>query len=77
MLAHNSPRGKCQSVLFNNLTSFSTSRERAGEFGDYILAARLSCAKIFCHCALLPGVLKGEDEHLVIGGAYEVSLSTL
>lgn len=33
-------------------------------------------AKIFFHCALLPGVLKSEDEHLVIGGAYEVTLST-
>lgn len=69
--------GKRQVVLFNNLTSFTTNRERAGEFGDYILAADIPTAKIFFHCALLPGVLKGEDEHLVIGGAYEVTLSTL
>lgn len=66
-----------QVVLFNNLTSFTASRERAGEFGDYILAAEVPTAKIFFHCALLPGVLKGEEEHLVIGGAYEVTLSTL
>jgi NAD+--dinitrogen-reductase ADP-D-ribosyltransferase len=66
-----------QVVLFNNLTSFTSSRERAGEFGDYILAAEVPTAKIFFHCALLPGVLKGEDEHLVIGGAYEVSLATI
>ena len=64
-------------MLFNNLTSFTTLRERAGEFGDYILAAEIPTAKIFFHCTLLPGVLKGEDEHLVIGGAYEVTLSTL
>ncbi|MEW6512523.1 MAG: NAD(+)--dinitrogen-reductase ADP-D-ribosyltransferase [Pseudomonadota bacterium] len=72
-----SGEGKCQVVLFNNLTSFTANRERAGEFGDYILAAEIPTAKIFFHCTLLPGVLKGEDEHLVIGGAYEVTLSTL
>lgn len=69
--------GRRQTVLFNNLVSFSATRERAGEFGDYILAARVPCAKVFFHCALLPGVLKGEDEHLVIGGVYEVTVDTL
>jgi NAD+--dinitrogen-reductase ADP-D-ribosyltransferase len=69
--------GRRQVVLFNNLTSFTASRERAGEFGDYILETEVPTAKIFFHCSLLPGVLKGEDEHLVIGGAYEVWLSTL
>jgi NAD+--dinitrogen-reductase ADP-D-ribosyltransferase len=69
--------GKRQVVLFNNLTSFTANRERAGEFGDYILSTEIPAAKVFFHCALLPGVLKGEDEHLVIGGAYEVTLSTL
>lgn len=72
-----SGEGKRQVVLFNNLTSFTASRERAGEFGDYILEAEIPIAKIFFHNTLLPGVLKGEDEHLVIGGAYEVTLSTL
>ena len=72
-----SGEGRRQVVLFNNLTSFTTSRERAGEFGDYILEVEIPVAKIFFHCALLPGILKGEDEHLVIGGAYEVTLSTL
>ena len=69
--------GRQQVVLFNNLTSFTANRERASEFGDYILAAEIPTAKVFFHCALLPGVLKGEEEHLVIGGAYEVTLSTL
>ena len=72
-----SVQAKQQVVLFNNITSFSTSRERAGEFGDYILAVDVPVAKIFFHCALLPGVLKGEDEYLVIGGAYEVKIATL
>lgn len=66
-----------QVVLFNNLVSFTASRERASEFGDYILEAEVPTAKIFFHCGLLPDLLKGEDEHLVIGGAYEVAIRTL
>ncbi len=69
--------GRRQVVLFNNLTSFTRSRERAGEFGDYILVARVPVAKVFFQCGLLPGVLRGEDETLVIGGAYEVEIKTL
>lgn len=72
-----SDEGRRQVVLFNNLTSFTHSRERAGEFGDYILEARVPPAKVFFHCGLLPGLLKGEDEYLVIGGAYEVGIGTL
>jgi NAD+--dinitrogen-reductase ADP-D-ribosyltransferase len=66
-----------QVVLFNNLTSFTSSRERAGEFGDVILETEVPASKIFFHCGLLPGVLKGEDEYLVIGGVYEVAGKTL
>jgi NAD+---dinitrogen-reductase ADP-D-ribosyltransferase len=64
-------------ILLNNISSFSCSRERAGEFGDYILAVNVPLTKIFFHCGLLPGVLQGEDEFLVIGGVVEVSLSTI
>lgn len=64
-------------LLLNNISSFSSHRERAGEFGDYILCVAVPVAKILFHCALLPGVLQGEGEHLVIGGAYEVSWATL
>ena len=66
-----------QIVLFNNLVSFTSSRERAGEFGDYVLSARVPSEKIFFNHALVPGVLKGEEEYLVIGGVYDVSISTL
>ena len=69
--------GRRQVVLFNNLVSFTVCRERASEFGDYILSVRVPTAKIFFNCGLLPGVLKGEGEHLVIGGVYEVTISTL
>jgi NAD+---dinitrogen-reductase ADP-D-ribosyltransferase len=66
-----------QIVLFNNLVSFTASRERASEFGDYILTTRVPTAKIFFNCGLLPGVLKGEDEYLVIGGVYDIAIGTL
>jgi NAD+--dinitrogen-reductase ADP-D-ribosyltransferase len=61
-------------VLFNNLSSFTANRERADEFGDYLLTARVPLAKIFFHTRLLPGMLQGEDEFTVIGGLYEVSI---
>ncbi|MBI4741845.1 MAG: NAD(+)--dinitrogen-reductase ADP-D-ribosyltransferase [Betaproteobacteria bacterium] len=64
-------------ILLNNLSSFTRSRERAGEFGDTILAAEIPLTKIFFYCGLLPGVLQGEDEFLVIGGVVDVTLSTI
>jgi len=64
-------------ILLNNLSSFTCSRERACEFGDYILEVNVPLSKIFFHCGLLPGVLQGEDEFLVIGGVVEVTLATL
>lgn len=64
-------------VLLNSLSSFTTDRERAGEFGDYILEVRVPLAKVFFFHRLLPGMLKGEDEFVVIGGVYEVSTSLL
>jgi NAD+---dinitrogen-reductase ADP-D-ribosyltransferase len=69
--------GGCYQVLLNNLNSFTTERERADEFGDYLLSARVPLAKIFFCNRLLPGMLKGEDEVVVIGGAYEVKIATL
>ncbi len=60
-------------ILLNNLSSFTCSRERACEFGDYILSVDIPLSKIFFHCGLLPGVLQGEDEFLVIGGVVDVS----
>ena len=64
-------------ILLNNLNSFTCSRDRAGEFGDHILAVEVPLVKIFFYCGLLPGVLQGEDEFLAIGGVADVSLSTL
>ena len=65
--------GRRRVVLLNNLVSFTASRERADEFGDHILATRVPTEKIFFSHDLVPGVLKGEDEHIVIGGLYDVA----
>jgi len=64
-------------VLLNNLNSFTCSRERACEFGDYTLEVNIPLTKIFFQCGLLPGVLQGEDEFLVIGGVVDVNLPTI
>ena len=45
-------------VLFNNLNSFTSSRERADEFGDYILVAEVPLPKVLFFNRLLPGMLK-------------------
>lgn len=63
-------------LLLNNLSSFSGNRDRANEFGDYILEADIPLAKLLFMPGLLPGALKGEDEYLVIGGVYRVAVGT-
>lgn len=60
----------------NNLVSFTSSRERADEFGDTILEAQVPLVKVLYFNGLLPrNVLKGEGELLVIGGEYRVKTS--
>jgi len=62
-------------VLLNSLSSFTANRERADEFGDYLLTAEVPLSKIAYYTKLLPGMLRGEEEYAVIGGLYEVSLA--
>ena len=64
-------------VLLNNANSFSRSRERAGEFGDSVLSVDVPLPKITFFSDLLPGMLKAEDEYVVIGGLYRVRLAAL
>ena len=64
-------------VLLNNVSSFSLSSERAGEFGDQILSVSVPVPKLAFFSQLLPGMLKAEDEYVVIGGLYRVQLVTL
>jgi NAD+--dinitrogen-reductase ADP-D-ribosyltransferase len=54
-------------VLLNNLSSFSVRRERAEEFGDHLLRVQVPLSKVFFYNRMLPGMLKGEDEYVVIG----------
>jgi NAD+---dinitrogen-reductase ADP-D-ribosyltransferase len=63
-------------TLLNSLNSLTLERERACEFGDFILDVQVPLPKIFFYQRLLPGVLKGEDEFMVVGGVYEVGSST-
>ncbi|MCG7929050.1 MAG: NAD(+)--dinitrogen-reductase ADP-D-ribosyltransferase [Candidatus Thiodiazotropha lotti] len=64
-------------ILLNNLNSFTSQRERADEFGDYILQAKVPLVKLLYLPDLLPHRLRGENEYLVIGGVYKVNLSIL
>jgi NAD+--dinitrogen-reductase ADP-D-ribosyltransferase len=64
-------------LLLNNLNSFSDDRDRAGEFGDYILDTDVPLSKLLYLPELLPGTLRGENEYLVVGGIYQVQVSTL
>ena len=66
-----------RTVLLNNVSSFSRSPERAGEFGDTILSVDVPLPKLAFFSELLPGMLKAEDEHVVIGGLYRVRLARL
>lgn len=61
--------------LPNKLSSFICSYERSCEIGEFIFATDMPLTKVFFHCGLLPGILEGEDEFLVIGGVAEVTLS--
>ena len=65
-------------LRLNNLVSFSALREIAGEFGDYILTAKVPMPKIvFFNELLSHHMLKSEGEYLAIGGAYRVEVSYL
>jgi NAD+---dinitrogen-reductase ADP-D-ribosyltransferase len=56
-------------LRMNNLCSFTDDRERAWEFGDVVLEARVAIPRIFFAGHLLPrSILTGERELLVIGG---------
>jgi len=60
-------------IRLNNVVSFTSDRDVASCFGDTILEVRVPLEKILFFSPLLPRHgLKGEDEYLVIGGAYDV-----
>ncbi len=59
-------------MVLNNLNAFTRDPERADEFGDIVIRTQVPLPKLLWFPDLLPGALKGEQEHLVIGGVYEV-----
>jgi NAD+--dinitrogen-reductase ADP-D-ribosyltransferase len=60
-------------LRLNNLVSFSTSSERAEEFGDWVMKAIVPTAKILFFPGLLTDpVLNSESEFIVIGGNYAI-----
>jgi len=60
-------------VRMNNISSFTSDRECAWEFGSTVWETRVPLAKIFFFSDLLPeSILRGEQEFLVIGGEYRV-----
>ncbi len=69
-----SPLRKGQCVLrLNNLVSLSTSRERADEFGDWILEVQVPLVKLLLFPDLMDKpLLAGENEVLALGGWYQV-----
>jgi len=66
--------GSRRIILLNNLNSFSDSWERADEFGDYVMQVEVPLAKIVFFSELLPGVLAGEREYIVLGGLTHATL---
>jgi NAD+--dinitrogen-reductase ADP-D-ribosyltransferase len=60
-------------IRLNNLVSFSSDRDAAGCFGDKILTARVPlCKLLFFNGLLASPQLRGEGEHLAIGGDFRV-----
>ena len=57
-------------LLLNNLNSFSATQERADEFGDHVIEVKVPIYKVAFYSRLLPSVLAGEDEYVVLGGLY-------
>jgi len=68
-------KGRCM-LRLNNLVSFTTSRERADEFGDWILEVEVPVVKLLFFPGLLSKpLLSGEGEVLALGGYYWVKAS--
>ncbi|MBI4696137.1 MAG: NAD(+)--dinitrogen-reductase ADP-D-ribosyltransferase [Gammaproteobacteria bacterium] len=65
-------------LRLNNLSSFTSRRDIADQFGDYILEAQVPKVKLLFFNELLPRhPLQGEAEYLVIGGDYRVARHVL
>lgn len=59
-------------ILLNNLNSFSFNPERADEFGDTVFKAEIPLSKVVMFSGALPRTWQGEEECLVLGGVTGV-----
>lgn len=70
---HDTPAPDASLVRLNNLSSFTSDRETAWEFGSSVWEVRIPLPKIVFFSGLLPRhLLEGESEFLVLGGEYRV-----
>jgi len=60
-------------VQLNNLSSFTSDREVAWEFGSQVWEVQVPISKIIFFSGLFPeSLLAGESEYLVLGGYYNI-----
>jgi NAD+--dinitrogen-reductase ADP-D-ribosyltransferase len=60
----------------NSLVSFTSDREIASQFGDYILTSDIPYTKVVFFSEVLPSLsFVGESEYLVLGGRYDTSIN--
>jgi len=60
-------------VQLNNLSSFTSDREVAWEFGSQVWEVQVPVSKIVFFSGLFPeSLLAGESEYLVLGGYYNI-----
>lgn len=63
-----------ETVLLNNLSSFALSADIAAQFGDCVYAIEVPLSKIVSFSSLLPNMMTGEQEFMVLGGLYQAQL---
>ena len=61
-------------LLLNNISSFTSNAERAGEFGDIVLRISVPFPKLLFFSGLMPGVMTSEEEYAVVGGVYHADV---
>jgi len=61
-------------LLLNNINSFTTDVDLAGEFGDIVVCVKVPVEKLLFYSGLIANAMKSEKEYAVIGGVYRASL---
>jgi len=60
----------------NSLVSFTSDRDIASQFGDFILTSQIPYTKIVFFSEILPNIkFAGEKEYLVLGGRYDTEVT--